>query len=399
MTAIAWSAALAIAALLLVGLAEVSARRWIRRKARYYVWAPGARNDLRLSPDISPRLDLRVRFEVNRDGERGSEPAGRDTGGLCRILVAGGSCVESLLVDQHASWPGALERALSSKPSLGALGATRVHVGNVGRSGVAARELDLIFERILPRYPRLDAILIMIGAGDVVQWLERGAPSPYAAKPIPVHRVFACHPEGPFGWRPSQWALVELLRRLRRRWLRPVEVWERAGAWYAHARAMRAGAPEVRTAVPDPAVMLERFEHHLRRLLHRARAHSRRVVFVRQPWFDKDYTPDEASQLWHGGVGIPWKEPVTAYYAPEVLNRLMRLVDERGARVAERLGVEHLDLRPALAPSLDNYYDLVHFTPAGSAIVARAVATALLRTPTARTRVPDAAMAGNGTRA
>jgi len=270
-------------------------------------------------------------------------------------------------------------------------------VGNIGRSGVATSELDLIFERVLPRYQHLDALVVMVGAGDVVQWLERGAPLPYPPTPIPAHRCFSCHPEGPFGWRPDTWAVSELLRRLRRRWLRPIEVSERAGHWYAGARAMRARAREVRTTVPDPAVMLERFEHHLRRSLLRARAQARRVLVLPQPWFEKeDYTPDEAGQLWHGGMGLAWREPVTVYYSLEVMNHLMRLVYAKAAQVAEQLGLEQVDLRPLIKASLDNYYDHVHFTPAGSAAVAWAVADALLRPPGPRVP-PQPAEAGSAT--
>jgi len=382
MTVLAWI-------VVLIALAELGARSWIRRQARYYVWAPGARSDLRLSPDVSPRLHERVRFEVNRDGERGSEaaPPGRE---CYRVLVAGGSCVESLLVDQPASWPGALEHALATPASLRALGSRRVHVGNIGRSGVATRELNLILARVLPRYPQLDAIVLMVGAGDVVQWLEQGAPCPFPPSSIAVQRCFACHPEGPFGWRPGTWAISELLRRLRRRWLRPVEVTERVGRWYADARAMRARAREVRTVVPDPAVMLDRFDDHLRHALLRARAHARRVLVVPQPWFEKEaYTTEEESQLWHGGMGLAWREPVTTYYSLDVVNRLMRLVYARAARVAEQAGVEHLDLRPRLEPSLEHYYDHVHFTPAGSAVVAWAVADALLRLADVHVVVPE----------
>jgi len=375
---LAGSVGLAIAAVLLLALAELGTRRRIRRKAQYYVWEPDARSELHLSSDISPRLEPRARFEVNHDGERGGDVEVAERG-LYRILVAGGSPVESLFLDQAATWPGGLERALATPASRRALGAARVHVGNIGRSGVAARELDLIFERVLPRYRRLDAILVMTGGADVIHWLLRGAPSPYPVTPVPTHQVFTCHPEGPFTWRPYEWALVELARRLRRRWLRPLEVREDAGAWVARARTMRASALEFRTAVPDPSVMLERFEFHFRSLLQRAFAHAGRVLVVRQPWFEKDYAPEEVSQLWHGGVGVAWKEPVTVYYSLEVVNRLMRLVDSCAARVAEHLGVEHLDLRPVLAPSLEHYYDFLHFTPAGSAVVAQAAAAALLR--------------------
>jgi hypothetical protein len=34
-----------------------------------------------------------------------------------------------------------------------------------------------------------------------------------------------------------------------------------------------------------------------------------------------------------------------------------------------------------LAPTLDNYYDFVHYTAAGAAVVAQAVTAALLRPP------------------
>src|SRR2546425_13275060 len=75
--------------------------------------------------------------------------------------------------------------------------------------------------------------------------------------------------------------------------------------------------------------------------------------------------------IWHGGMGKPWKQTIRVYYTLDVMNRLMRLLDARAATVADKLGVEHLDLRPVLTPSLEHYYDYVHYTPAGAAPVAR----------------------------
>ena len=82
--------------------------------------------------------------------------------------------------------------------------------------------------------------------------------------------------------------------------------------------------------------------------------------------------------MWHGGAGQAWEEEVTTYYSLEVLSGLMALLDARAARVAQELGVEQLDLRPLLKPSLENYYDSFHATPTGSRTVAAAVATALV---------------------
>jgi len=185
-----------------------------------------------------------------------------------------------------------------------------VHVGNIGRSGVGSDALDRILEKVLPRYPRLQAIVILVGASDVVRWLEQGAPASGSA-PARTSDVFRCHPEVPFGWTPRAWALVEVLRRLWQRWLRPLDLHASACNWIDKAREMRARATDVRTTMPDATAMLDHFELHFRRALARAKAHSGRVIVARQSCFDKEYTPAEAAHMWHGGVGYAWREEVT----------------------------------------------------------------------------------------
>lgn len=372
---------LGIGGALLVAGIELAIRLWFRRRGGYYVFPPGLR--LRLHPDagVFPELERVVRFEINGDGERGSEvPAPRPGERLYRVLVAGGSQPEGYLLDQETFWPGALQRLLREPASALRLGRSRVHVGSVARSGVGSEALDLVLERVLPRYQNLDVIVILVGASDVLQWLEGGArlsppPPPRAAD------VFMCHPEGPFQWRPGGLAAVELLRRLRRRWLRPVEVRHQAGRWVGKARAMRTRAADIRTATPDPSGMLDHFERCLRRLVHRALGHADRVLVVGQPWFDKPFTPEEAAHMWHGGVGQAWRTEITTYYSFDVVSRLMAQTNERAARVAAALGAEYLDLMPVLEPNLETYYDCFHATPAGARKVAAAVATSLLRRP------------------
>jgi lysophospholipase L1-like esterase len=377
--------------LLALALFELAARWWIRRSG-YYVLTPGMR--LRVYPDreVFPQLEKVVRFDVNRDGERGDDPPRSDEG-LYRVLVAGGSQPEGYLLDQATSWPGALQERLDTEAHLRRLGARRVHVGSIARSGVGAEALDLIFDRVLPRYRRLDAIVILIGASDVLRWLEEGAPSspPPAVQP---DDVFRWHPEMRFGWRLRRLAILELLTRLRRRWLRPIDVQPRAARWIASARASRASAAEIRTSVPDPSPMLEHFERRFRRLLARAAAHADRVLVVRQPWFDKEFSSDEAAHMWHGGAGQVWKRPVTSYYSFQVVSRLMRLLDARAARVCDELEIEHLDLMPLLDRSLRTYYDCFHLTPAGARDVADAVAAELLGRPFAGTRILRSGVGG-----
>ena len=370
-------AVLAAGSVLLV-MIEVGCRWWIRRRTRFYVWPPGMRLEVRQDPKVFPEVEPRVRIHINADGERGGEVRG-DADGLYRILVAGGSSVECFALDQKTSWPGALEGVLNGRDALQVLRARRVHVGNIGHSGVGAADLDLILERLLPQYDRLDAVIIMVGASTVYHWLEDGAPPSVPPSVVPEPLLFAHHPEQPFSWTPlpRAWALTEVARRLRQSWLHPVEVKENAGSWLVAGRRMRAAAKEIRRTVPDPETVLSHFEHHFRRVLRRAAAHADRVLVVRQPWFEKDYTPEEAARFWHGGIGRPWKEIVSVYFSLEVINGLLGLVDARAARVADSVGIPHLNLRTLLSRGLHHYFDHDHFTPEGAAVVARAVATAL----------------------
>jgi lysophospholipase L1-like esterase len=387
---------LAIAALPLCGVAaEIAARWWIRHRGQYYVLPPGLRLRLHLDAHVFPQLERETRLDVNSDGERGDEVP-RSTQGLYRVLVGGGSQPEGFFLDQDTAWPGALQRMLERPEQLLRLGASKVHVGSIARSGVGSEALDLIFDRVLPRYPRLQLIIILIGATDVLRWVEDGLPrSPVPAR---IEDVFRCHPEGSFGWKPKELAAVELMLRARRRWLRPIQVHERAGKWIGQARAMRARAKTVRSTMPDPTPMLDHFECYFHRLLRKAIGRADRVLVVRQPWFDKDYSKEEASHMWHGGVGQVWREEVTTYYSFEVVSKLMALVDTKAASLANALGVEQLDLMPLLDRSLATYYDGFHLTPAGARVVATAVAAAVLRQPLPSVRQATAAeeaMAGN----
>jgi lysophospholipase L1-like esterase len=380
--------ALILAAVLILPAAyvaiELIARWWIRRRDQYFVLPPGLRLRLEVDADTFPQLEKRTRFDVNDCGERGDElPDTRD--GLYRVLVAGGSQPEGFLLDQDTAWPGALHRLLEAPDVKSRLGAKRVHVGSIARSGVGSEGLDLLLEKVLPRYPRLQLIIIMIGATDVMRWLEYGAAS--SLPPVKIADIFRCHPLGPFGWRPRSLAAWELLLRARRRWLRPVVVHRRAGRWYAEARAMRARAAEVRHETPDPAPMLDRFDCHFRRVLARASNHADRVIVVRQPWFDKDYTSDEAAHMWHGGAGQAWRETVKAYYSFDVVSRLMAAIDAKAAAIADEMNVEQVDLMPVLERSLATYYDGFHATPKGARVVAREIAAAIERAPSQNRRV------------
>src|SRR3989442_14013267 len=122
-------AGLALPVVLVV--AELGCRWWIRRRSRYCVWPPRARLEIRPDPEAFPELERRVRFPINADGERGGGVR-RGEDGLHRILVAGRGAAEVFALHQPTSWPGALERLLNTLDSPHALGPPRGDGGNNG---------------------------------------------------------------------------------------------------------------------------------------------------------------------------------------------------------------------------------------------------------------------------
>jgi lysophospholipase L1-like esterase len=376
LSALAWTAATAGALAAFVVAVELGARAWLARHGRYFVWAPGSRMRLEIDRTTLPTLEQVAEHSINADGERGDEVP--PDAGTFRVLVVGGSAAECYYLDQRTQWPSVLQQALARPENLARLGARRVHVGNIARSLVTCRHVDRILEKTLPRYGKLDAIVFMVGASDVVTWMEHGTPARIEDGPIPPGQLFAQHPEGPFGWTPRKAAVRRIASAAKRRLLRRVDVRERAGKRLAEVRAMRAAATTLVRTPPDARPMLDHFERWFERCLERARAKAPLVLVVRQPWLEKRFTPEEERWLWSYAVGRPYHQKCTTYFAHEAAWELLRAVDRRAEAVATRMGVAQVDLMPLLPADFATWYDEQHHTPAGCRLVGEAAARALV---------------------
>lgn len=368
-----WLYAAGILALLPI-VAELATRAWLRARGGYFVLRPWSKVEMGIDRSILPQLEDRVRIEANRDGERGPEPP-TQWGDTYRVLVAGGSAAECYMLDQDSEWAAVVRKRLQAEP--GALGARAVHLGNVSRSLVPCEAIDLILQRSLPRCPRLDLVVLMIGASDVVAWLERGCPTTLTEGEYTPPRVFAEHPEGPYSWSLRGLALRQLASYLQRRFTGAVGRREDVGGMIAKNRAMRARGTVV-DEVADPSAMLAGFETWLRRVVATARTRAGRVLIVRQPWLRREFTAEEDARLWNFGAGRPYAEEVTTYFSHDVVNMLMGAVAETAGRVADEEGVEQLDLMERLDHDFETFYDRLHFTRQGAQVVGDLVADAIL---------------------
>jgi lysophospholipase L1-like esterase len=356
--------------------AEAAARLALRDGGAYYRYRPHVRRRLDIDQSALPALDASSYVEINCDGERGGPPP-RKGERAYRALVIGGSAAECYYLDQRQTWGAVAERILGRPEHLRTLGVDRVHIGNIARAILPCHELHQLMTRILPRYERLDAILIMVGASDVVSWLGEKMPATLREDPVPAGSIFEQHPDGPWSFSPRGTALWQLLSTQQRRLLRPLTVTPKSGDWLHRVRAMRARATQMIDECADPTPMLDRFEKWLRAIVALCASKAKRVVIVRQPWLGDTSSPDLEKMLWNFGVGRPYKEEVHVYCTPALASRLMGLADARAVRVAADLGVDQIDLMPVLEESSRTYYDFLHFTPYGAEVVGRVVAERL----------------------
>ncbi|HEY5658847.1 MAG TPA: SGNH/GDSL hydrolase family protein, partial [Myxococcota bacterium] len=282
---VAASLALSLAA------AELGLRLAAPAPEHFGVWPAHLEVTLHPAPGVLPGVEGPSRFTTNADGLRADA---RSPAHAHRILVIGGSTVESLYLDDAETWPHLLQDHLGA-----ARGRADVWVGNAGKSGLNSRHHVVQALRLLPQLPPIDVLLVMVGVNDLNHRLARDTDfRPIDREPRSTFaelyaRAFDVQPEPQSPWRP-----VQLLRRaaaLRARWeanAAPLElVQDDAGRVYEKWRRHRREAPRRRDALPELEAALREYAANLHTIADIAQRHGARAVFVTQP------------VMWHAQLG------------------------------------------------------------------------------------------------
>jgi lysophospholipase L1-like esterase len=343
-----------------------------RTPDRHFVWSPHRTQRFRPAPGAMPGVAGEAVFRVNSLGLRGDEPPPRGP----RVLAIGGSSTECLYLDQTEAWPYLLQSQV----------APAAWVGNAGRSGLDGRHHRLQVPILLAEVSDVRVVVLLLGANDLLRRLARDGewrPSDVRSPAVRRSLLTEAFEAGPFRqWEGRWWersVLLAALGRLRGR--ASPEVQDAAGAVYETWRSRRRSATDLRHRLPPLQGALEEYRQNLRAIGYAARGGGARLVLATQPALWRADLPAELRErLWMGGVGRFQSEPGHAYYSAAALRQGLDAYNATLlASCTELEDATCLDLAAAVPAEGWVFYDDVHFSEAGSRLVARLLAPAVER--------------------
>jgi lysophospholipase L1-like esterase len=328
------------------------------------VVVPGSEWTIAEAPGVVRGIEGTSRYRVNSLGIRG-RPFGPDDSEY-RFLAVGGSTTECALLDDGEAWTVLLEMALDPMRD-----GRRVWVGSVGRSGLTTREHVLHLERLLPEYPRIDAVLSMVGVNDMLSALKQGARYRPPSPEPDLARAFALFPRKSALWGAARRIGASFRAR---RAFGPEDA-----AGLSRARRARREAEVWFEDLPDLEEPLAEYLRNLNAMADIASERKLRLVLVTQPSRWRETISDSDSrELWFGWVGEDWPE-AEGYFTPGALERAMASYNEALLGICRERALDCVDAAAEVAPEAAFFYDDIHFTEAGARRLAEVLAAHLKR--------------------
>ncbi len=365
------------ATVVFVLFAELVARR-ILASARYYVWPRFLHRENHLLPGVFPGFGATSRIAINSDGERGDEASAAKAPAM-RVLIAGGSAAECYFLDQPDTLEGRLQSELNRRDWPSEQGRGSVLVNNVARSGFGSDKMLHVLRHIVPQHSHLDAVVMMVGASDILNWLKYRAPEGLAPSQAGDRDCFEFYPGKKYRLWPLRFtALADCWRYWRPGFLRRVEIREEVGKHMVRLRQQRQEAKTLLHDVTVPDAVLQRFAENIEEAIGICQRTGARVFFVPQPYMDLTRVSAEAqSRIWNAAVGDPHKTNPQEYFSTPTVYRLMDEINSVAVQTAQKCGATPVVVQSLMEPPADCFFDEYHFTPYGASIVARAIAAAV----------------------
>jgi lysophospholipase L1-like esterase len=372
----------AVSAVVALGAAELLLRAVVPPSRGYFVLPPGADWTLVAAPGLLPGVEGVQHIRVNPSGVRGRTFG--DDHAEYRILAVGGSTTRCGSLDETEAWPHLLEAQLGST-----MDGRDVWVGNVGKDGATTRDHVLHLKYLLPQYPRIDAVVSLVGVNDMISALQQGwqyrLPDPVTelgAERAQMRRAFFRVPgrlqDPPVNTiKPVPWykatALWQLGGRAKQAIPRSFRLEDFVRRGVRKARYERHTAAAWVDSLPPLESPLVEYRRNLNAMADLAAKAGVRLVFVTQPSMWREGMSAAEQRFLVFGALVTLQPPPWAYYTTGALGRAMARYNETLLDVCRIRHLDCVDAAPRVPRDTTALYDDVHFNANGSRLLARAL--------------------------
>lgn len=333
----------------------------------YSIWYPNVEFKKNIEEGLLPGIQGDKHFLVNADGMI-SEPASADSD--YRILAIGGSTTECLMLGNDGSWPTLLQEKLSrDNPER------KVWVGNIGRSGLNSEDHFLAVKHLIPQYPKVDAIIVLVGVNDFQKKLILQNEYKMEITPDLYRHAFHIYPKEHnqyFYQRTNIWVLLRRMKRLLNYWKFREQSHDNIEYFYIKRREVRMNAPRVHQ-LPDLTQAVSAYENSLRNIVLSAQEQGIRVVLMTQPTiWEKDF-PEALQRFLVSGIIGNSSEGIPHYYSVGPMAEGMALYNNALIELCREMNVEYIDLASELPKDTTTFYDDMHFNESGASAVSEII--------------------------
>ncbi|WP_299438758.1 SGNH/GDSL hydrolase family protein [uncultured Aquimarina sp.] len=324
----------------------------------YFLFQPNTVYEFEVDSTSLKGVSGPTQFSINKDGHRGKP---YDFNADYHILTIGGSTTECFYLSENETWPFLLEKQLTNSTHK------KVWVGNLGKSGLNSRHHIAQMEYLVPTFPKIDLIIILVGANDLLRELKYSPNyNPLTSSEV-MKTTFVHYPSDSINGFPYSFKLVQLISGQNQLFFsKRTTHLDINGSNTNVFRNNRSSTKELIEKVPNMEESLDRYENNINKIVELSEKLNIKIVFVNQPTLWKNnMTNSEIQSLWLGANGDYTKKG-QSYFSHKVLRNCMDQLNKRLEQSLEKRSVDLIDLDSKLEKSMNYFYDGMHFNERGA---------------------------------
>ena len=294
-------------------------------------------------------------YSTNKWGMRGDEPPS-DWGGWTTLVCVGGSTTQCFELDDHKTWPWLLQEDLRRA-------VPHVWVGNGGISGTSTMGHILFMQDVIS-VTRPDIVIFLIGNNEKFNYVFGTNPSANSIarqRTSLSYRLFCAS------------RLLQVLYSMKKAWFDEIPVLGTPWASSFEPQPLRGPEIEIPEDLHDLLRDPDMTRNNVRRLISLARGMGVTPVFLTQPMLFED-TP-----YWRSVERVDFAASDTSVVSAATWWRLLDMDNRDIMEVCAEESVACYDLASVVPHDRRYFFDDVHFSEAGAALVADSVSAFLLR--------------------